>query len=423
MRRLAAVLATLSLLGAPSLVGAVTARDLSARIKIDGYTGDFTDDETIFGVNPDGSLQEATDDSKWGVNDDINQIRITWDARNLYLAGEGRIWSNNMILFIDSVPHQGLARMDSLNSWRRNFFFDTTGVEGFSPDLFVATWDGNTSPRMITQLRGQIVEDDVVGPLFSAAATFSQGNLGRAMEAAIPWRSVFLAQAGIGVRETLVTVGGVTDTLPVLPPGTKLKICGVITGGGDGTGGPDCAPDNTQGLSSDGSARAVIDNYAIVDLDRNDDTGLGHGGPDGIPDWGVRPLDRISFRFPPPIVPLLFCIRDVTLDRPALLPDRGEHLRFHVQIEPAPNASDPNNTARKLQMSAYVYDLRGRIVRTLYQNQTRPVLDPNDASYRDSDAWDGRNQDGAIVPPGIYVLRVVTEPGVCRTLRSFVVVR
>jgi len=423
LRHAALILLVAALPGAAQPAAAATARDLSGRIRIDGFTSDYTDSEKIFGINPNGQPQEATDDSKWGVNNDINQIRITWDARYLYLAGEGKIWGNNMILFIDSVPGRGLARMDSLNSWRRNFFFDTDPVSGFGPDLFVATWDGNTSPRLITQIRGQTVEDDVPGALFSAAATFSQGNSGRAMEAAIPWATVFLQQAGLGVRETLITVNGVSDTIAILPRGAKLKICGVITGGGDGTGGPDSAPDNTQGLSSDGSAKAVIDNYAIIDLDRNDDTGLGHGGPDGVADWGVEPISRVTFRFPPPIVGRLFCAKDLVFDRPALLPDRGEHLRWDVSLEPPPDPSDPDNGARKIQLSAYIYNLRGHAVRTLYTSQERPVLRPNDPAYHVFDSWDGRDDSGAIVPPGIYMVRLVTEPGVCRLIRSFVVVR
>jgi hypothetical protein len=403
---------------------AVTARDLSGRIRVDGFTSDFQPDESVFGRNADGTLQEAPDDSKWGVNNDVNQIRITWDARFLYLAGEGRIWGNNMILFIDSIRDRGLARMDSLNSWRRNFFFDSEGPAGFGPDLFVATWDGNTAPRMITQIRGQTVQDDVPGGLFNAAASFSQGNTGRAMEAAIPWSSVFLAQAGVGVRDTLVTVNGISDTIAVLPRGAKLRICAVITGGGDGTGGPDAAPDNVEGLSSDGGTAAFIDNYAEIDLDRNDDTGLGGGGPDGIADWDVEPSSRVTFRFPPPILGLRFCISDIQMDRPVLLPDLGERIRFKLQIDPQPDPSDPNNLVRGVTTSAYIYDLRGRAVRTLYAGVSRPVLDVNWAAVHDQyDWWDGRDDHGTIVPPGVYVLRVVTGQGTCRALRSFAVIR
>jgi hypothetical protein len=412
LRLAALLLLAAALFGAARPASAVTARDLSGRIRIDGYTTEFTDSERVFGLNPDGTPQEASDDSKWGVNNDISQIRITWDAANLYIAGEGKIWGNNMILFIDSVQGQGLARMDSLNSWRRNFFFDPDSAAGFEPDLFVATWDNaQEPPHLITQTIGQTVLDNVIGAQppnsFTSATTFSVGNSGRAMEAALPWTTVFRGHA--------------------MPRGAKLKICGVITGGGDGTGGPDSAPDNGQGLSSDGSTKAVIDNYAIIDLDRNTDIQggavPGPPGPDGIPDLGVEPISRVGFRFPPPIFPKSFCVKDIIFDRPALVPDRGGHMRFSLRLEPVPDPLDLNNGARKITMSAYVYDLRGRQVRTLYVNQARPVLAASGLAFRDYDVWDGRDQSGAIVPPGVYVVRIITEPGVCRALGAFAVVR
>src|SRR5258705_9284127 len=174
----------------PSPVLARTARDLGSRMKIDGFTTEWADSEWIFGYNASAQAsEEASDDSKWGSNDDVNQIRITWDAHNLYLATEGRIWGNNIILFIDSVPGQGLAKMTDLTSWRRNFFFDTTGVSsggGFAPDLFAATWDQNLTPRLIVDKQQRqndkdLVDDETSGTYFVSAATFDQGNTGPAM--------------------------------------------------------------------------------------------------------------------------------------------------------------------------------------------------------------------------------------------------
>lgn len=98
-------------------------------------------------------------------------------------------------------------------------------------------------------------------------------------------------------------------------------------------------------------------------------------------------------------------------------------MRFSLRLEPVPDPLDLNNGARKITMSAYVYDLRGRQVRTLYVNQARPVLAASGLAYRDYDVWDGRDQSGAIVPPGVYVVRIITEPGVCRALGAFAVVR
>jgi len=415
-----------SLFIAPSW--AATARDLRQRMVLDGYTSDYAPDERIFSYNTElEEDQEPSNDSVWGVSNDINQIRITWDARYLYLAGEGKIWDNNMILFIDSSPGLGFGAMDSLNSWRRNFSFDTTGSSlgnGFAPDLFGATWDGNnTGPHLILQEVGQRVRDFQISDGFhSGAATFAQDNSGRAIELAIPWKTVFLGPVGYGTRDTVLSTAGLTDTVSILPQGARLKIVGVVTAGADGTGGPDSAPDNTRGHTSNSGDLVYIDNWATIELDRNDDTGLGNGGPDGVADWGIEPVTRVSFRFAPPVDPvsLRFTIKELKLDRPAFRPDQGERIRFATVLDPAPDPSNPFHQIGTLRFTANVYDLRGRFIRNLYVNVNRPLLDLTDVA---ADVWDGRDAQGVPVAAGVYVLRMALEPNISRGIRSFVVVR
>jgi len=423
--RLLCSLVAITLAAAPAL--AATARDLSARIRVDGFTADFTADEAVFGSAPGtGLIEEAVDDSRWGVNNDLNQIRITWDAQYLYLAGEGRIWGNNLVLLLDTVPGRGLESMTALNSWRRNFSFDTSGAAqgaGFQPDLFGATWDGNTAPRLITQLSGTQVDDSQVGSYFRAAATFLQGNPDRAMELALPWRAVFAGIAGFGTRDTVMTVAGVTDTFRLFPPGTRIKLVGLVTAGGDGTGGPDSAPDNLRGHSDQGGELVYIDNYAEIELDRVDDTGAGFGGPDGVADWGVEPASRVTFRFQPPIVALRFALDrrlGITFDRPAFRPDLGERIRFHTQLDQQLDPANPVDQIRDFDFTANIFDLNGRFIRNLFLSQTRSALTPDDPA---ADQWDGRDEQGRIVPAGIYVLRTVIEPNLSRATRAFVVVR
>ncbi|MCC6651362.1 MAG: hypothetical protein IT348_09475 [Candidatus Eisenbacteria bacterium] len=406
---------------APAL--AATARDLSSNIRIDGFADDFAIDEAIFGYNEIvGAPEEPWDDSKWGSNEDLNQIYITWDAKNLYIAATGVIWNNNMVVLLDVINGRGLESMVAINSWRRNFQFDTVGSalgNGFAPDLFGATWDGNTQPHLIVQLDGNRVDDQVVGPTFRASASFSQGNLGRAMEFAIPWQSVFLASAGLGTKDTLMTVGGITDTLHFFPPGTKIRIAGVITAGGDGTSGPDIAPDNLGGTTDNSSALVFVDNWAIVDLDLLDDTGLGNGGPDGIADWDVSPKLRTSFRVRPPFLSKQFSASQITFDRPAFRPDAGERIRFSFQLDQPVNPNDPADANRVFGITAKIFDVRGRLVRTVV-DPTRSALDPTNESI---DQWDGRDDAGQIVAAGIYVLRLTVTGSTKRATRSFVVVR
>ena len=212
-----------------------TARDLNARMRIDGYVTDFVPgDEDMFGLDASGAPEEARDDSKW-QNNEVYQVRLTWDAQYLYAAVDGKIWGNNMVLLFDTMPNRGLASMTALNSWRRNVNFDGFGRfagDEFLPDLFGATWDTNTNPRLITHLSGNQVDDQQVGAEFRAAATFDQGNDGRSMEIAIPWRNVFAGLGGGGTRDTVVTVDGVTDTLRRMPRGvTRIKVAAVVTAG------------------------------------------------------------------------------------------------------------------------------------------------------------------------------------------------
>lgn len=402
---------------------ALTARDLSSAIRIDGYATDFAADEAVFGLNElVNAPEEAWDDSKWGSNEDLNQIYITWDSRYLYFAATGVIWNNNMVVLFDTVPGRGLESMTALNSWRRNFQFDTTGVgpgTGFAPDFFGATWDGNTSPKLVVQLDGNRVDDEAVGPNFSASASFSQGNLGRAMEFAIPWRSVFLGQAGLGTRDTLMTVGSITDTLHRFPPGTKIKLCGVVTAGGDGTSGPDTAPDNLGGTTDNSGALVYIDNWAIIDLDQIDDTGLGNGGPDGIADWGVSPRTRITYRVRPPFLSKQFSASEIQLDRPAFRPDAGEVVHYSFKLDQPVNPNDEADRRRTFGVTAKIFDFHGRAVRT-FSSPTRSALTPSDPAL---DKWDGRDDAGRIVDPGIYVLRLTVTGSTKRATRSMVVVR
>lgn len=419
----------LGLVGSVSPADGRTARDLSARMRVDGYASEFlSGDEEIFGLNPAGVAEEARDDSKW-QNNEVYQIRITWDAANLYVAVEGKIWGNNLVLLFDSMPGRGLSSMTDLNSWKRNVDFDTFGRfpgDEFMPDVFAGTWDTNTQgPRFLTQVSGNQVDDQVVGEEFSGAATFDGGNDGRAMELAIPWRNVFAALGGGGTRDIPVVIDGVPDTLPGLPVGVRsIKVAAFVTAGWDGSGGPDSAPDNLRGHTDQGGDKIVLDNYASIELDRNDDTGLGLGGPDGVPDWDVSPRERVTFRYQPPITAVRFSIGDLSLDRPAFRPDLGDGMRFFVRLDPPLDPDEPIDLARRAVFSANVYDASGRWVRNLFLNKNVQAINASEELNASGLArWDGRDETGRRVEPGIYILRVTIEPNLDRATRALVVVR
>jgi len=431
--------AVLLLVTAPPALAA-TAKDLGDRIETDGSVSDFTEGEKLFGFNTArGVPEESTFDSRWGPNNDLNQIRVTWDAHYLYVAGEGTIWGNNMVVLLDVLPDRGLTTMRDLNSWSRNFTFSAD----FRPDLFLATWDGNASPHLLLHVGGLQVDDQQVGDLFTSVATFSQNQSGRAMEFRIPWNTVFLGTdraGGPGTDTVVVQNGAARDTLELLPNDT-IKIAGVITAGGNNTGGPDSAPDNSLGHSSDGSCFVVIDNYTVIALDQQGDR-PGIARPDSVPDFGIEPHDRVSYKagFEPPIVPPTlqsgcsgFVIDAVTLDRPAFKPDLGESVGFDATLSPRLDPDDPVNQGREVTVSAFVYDLRGRLVRQLYFSSPRAAVDVRQGpacvcgSGTDPcdclDRWNGRDDNGQIVDPGVYILSVVLEPNANRKTKAVVVVR
>ena len=411
-RALALVLAALVALG-PLPAGAATAPSLAGRILIDGFPTEYTPDEAVFSLFA-GVDEESAFDSAWGPDNDFNQMHVTWDRDSIYVTGEGVTWGNNMMIFFDVVPDRGLSSMRQLNAWSRNFTFS----EDFRPDLFVATWDGNTSPQLWIHQGGQQVLQVTPGTGYRGAATFSTSQRGRAMEFAIPWNTFFLGSQGLGATPTFVPA--LDETVHVFTPGTEVRIAGVITAGSDNLGGPDSAPDNTRGHVSDGAQEVLIDNYARVALDEADDTGLGGGGPDGVADWNIEPQSRVTFRFQPPVVPVRLKVVDLSFDRPAFAPSRGEKTRFRFGVDPPANPADSLSVNRTLQVSANVFDSDGRFVRNLFLNETRTAGAPGDPA---KDFWDGRDDQGELMRGGVYIVRLVVEPNLDRTTRAVVVVR
>lgn len=406
---------------------------LRGRIAIDGDTRDFEADEALFGVNNDLNpplFEESDIDSRWQDND-ISQIHLTWDADSIYIAANGVINSNNMIILVDvgnpnpgvtsetGVAFDGLSEMNQLNSWRRNFTFEN----GFRPDFFVATWDGNKTPRLLSARAANNVVDEVPASgedaqatgQFLSAATFQGTQAGRSLEFSAPWWKVLGFTSPSGLERRYVPSLG--DTLNVFPEGVRrLRIAGVVTAGGDGTGGPDSAPDNLQGHETDSGVQVTLDNFAIIDVDAVNNVS-GASGSDGLPDFNVSVKSRTTFLVQPPVLSIRFSLNELEFDRPAFAPDRGEQALWSFEISPK---LDPAQAAlRFAAFSAAIYDMDGKRVRRIYQSDRRPT----NAVVSELDRWDGRDDDGNIVGGGIYLLRLILEPNQVRLVKPLAVVR
>ena len=415
--RRASVLLSLGIAIAAAVVEvpAETALDLSERLVIDGYSTEFADSEAVFFFNEAAGLpEESTQDSEWGPFNDVGQIKITWDKDYLYLALDGYIGSapyhNNVILLLDvtnwspaTSTDDGMDGMTQLSAWRRNFVFS----DDFTPDIFLATWDLNPLPQM---WRYATVQDpdlkQVPADSFSTVATFEQSSPGRSMEAAIPWSIFFFEESAQVTREELGD-GPVWS----IPEGMDtLRFAAVITGGADGTGGPDSAPDNFGGHTTEGSDQVLIDNYAILPLDGGD-------AVNGVPDFGVEPRARLSFKRRPPIRGVVFEVEGLSFERAVVSPEENLPLEFSIRLDPAISADE---AFRTVQLTARIYDNLGNPVRVLYRDDIRSATQP---SNPEKDRWDGRDMQGRMVRGGIYILSVVSEPGLSRLTRAFAVVR
>ena len=387
-------------------------------ITVDGSTLDFASDEALMQSSSTAAastrtLYESRADSRWGANNELLQVHLTWDRDSVYVGVDGVSWGNNVLLLFDTRPG-GLAGMSTLNAWRRNFFF----CGGFQPDLFLATWDTNRQPQMWRASGSNSVRQLGAGE-FLAAASFQQADQGKGMEAAIPWSTMW-ESALLGYN------AAVRDSMPQRPGDVfrEIRCVAVLTGGGDGTSGPDVIPDNLEGMVSDGSQAVTLDNYLLTTFD---DDG------DGFPDFGVSPRERTETAVP---LPVLFGpprLADVTLDRAAFCPSLGQSLTFAL------HAAASTTQAGAFTLSSTIYDMRGHLVRTLYDNNDKDVPKRGERCGRDpsrkgdcvtpspDDVWDGRDRHGALVPPGLYVLRVVgggcNALGTARIDRGVAVVR
>ncbi len=420
----------IAVLLAPS-ARATTAIDLTDRIVVDGFANEYDDDETLFQLSPAGVREESTIDSQWGRFNDINNIRLTWDADFVYVAVEGYIFDNNTMIFFDTLPspdgqNEGWESFSSMEGgWRRAVSFDN----GLAPEVFLATWDGNTTPQLWTYT-GPNRDTQVPEGSFATVATFSRDLEGRAMEAAIPWSDFFLNQ---GTREYVSAYG---DTVYRLPEGvTEIKLVAWVTTGADGLGGPDSAPDNLSGHQVDSAVPVVLDNFIRIVVDSLD--AQGNPGADGIPDFDApvrypttpgmtedeyKAVARDFFFLPPPIRGTALELSNLEIMPKAIAPEMEDvaHFRFDV----SPRIEDPNlREARRLNFTAELYDVNGRRVRTIYREEPFTLDELEAADPPERNLLDGRDESGRMLEGGVYLLRVVLEPLQDQVVEGMVVVR
>ena len=357
MQKIISIIALFSI----SVCFAVTEADLSNRIIIDGLSHDFTHDEEIL-TDSLGNLLESPADSYWGEYNDVKQIKVTWDASYLYLAVDACSYDNNVMLFIDVDDDYGIEDMSELNAWQRSFKF-----YNFNPDFLVGTWDTNDIPQFWEVQEGGTMQVEQIFTI-ETSATFDTGNLEGAMEIKIAW----------GILKSNGSI-------------QHIKLLSVITSGDDYSSGPDCAPDNLGGMANKSGQMVVLDNYAEILIDADED---------GNPDMNIEPQMRTTFYKKPPFEAIPLLINNVIFEKgKTFAPSIEEKINFELVSN------------RASEFSVEIFDVNGKFI---------------DYAEKSDDlqwSWDGKNDNGSLVPFGIYILRFIADSGEVSHKEAVVVIK
>jgi hypothetical protein len=346
--RLATGLAIASLL-LPATPHATTAPSLSDRIRIDGVLDEYAPDEFVLDAT--SSLPETANDSKWGTDDDISRVALTWDHSYLYVAVEGRSFDSFLALFV-SNRGGGLRTLEDAGAFRRALQLTDFPVNLMAlaqPERLPEVARADDSHPFALVDRGTVP---------AAVAGTRNGPVG--FEMAVPWSMLSLAN--------------------------PLRVLAAITGE-VGSGAGDAAPDPNASLDDDRFARAVLDVHIGLVPDAN---------RDGVPDDSVS--TRATAVIEGGATPALSSDdADVRFDvvKRAFAPDRGESSDVGFEV-----------VSGVVFVNFHVYSLEGERVRFL--NADSPDIRITAGSMVPA-LWDGRDDSGTIVPGGTYI--VVAEWG------------
>ncbi len=322
---------------------ATTANSLAGRVVIDGLLNDYSADEWVLdtGTNP----RETSSDSRWGSDNDISRIALTWDRDFLYIGVEARSFDSFLELFISNRAG-GLTTLEESGEFRRAIQLPN-GVNlmalaqpGRIPDVARAD---ESHPFSVVD-RGAVpvaISGTRTGPV--------------AFEMAVPWSMLSLAQS--------------------------LKLAAAVTGE-IGTGAGDAAPDASAALDRDRFARAVLDRWFQIDADGDDD---------GLADIGIAPravgrVETTTF----PARSRTTAEAEVNSRPRAFAPDRNETTNLSFSMD--------NGNASSVYVEVTVYSMEGERIRRLAPYS----FDASTGSVEF--IWDGRDDSNRIVRGGTYVV-------------------
>ena len=367
MKRIAALLVVLCALARP--LSAATAHDLRHRFAVDGSTSDFLEDEWVLDART--PFRERPGDSRWGLDNDIAAIAVSWDDYNLYAAVPVVTNAGTLMLFIDTMCG-GAPGLAASEYFRRNVEFG-----GLTPNFLLRV--SRSSPVPLAAYLDCTRPMNLLEEGTFSAVYLQDGLESGALEVAIPWEVLGDFERGSeGVR------------LP--EAGSVLSLLAIVTGG-DGTGAGDAAPDPSVVLEDDSTRTAVVDNHVILPLDED---------RNGILDMGVSPRSAARYAISPAAgeteTSQVFELR-IPLEEKLLSPRQEDRAFFPVVL-------DTRDYAGTVYLTVTIYSSDGRVVRKL-----REEAPADFTSGQERVEWDFKDDRGGVVGGGIYIVTAAAGPG------------
>jgi hypothetical protein len=289
-----------------------------------------------------------SNDSAWSSANEIDRLLVKWDADYLYVAIDGQVSGNSWLLYLDVNPGEagGQTDLTAINAWERGASFT---APGFAPDFqygcyqHQSQYDGDG----FWQLLSPTTTQDRDGEIASAFDSFHNFGAAGGSELAIPWDTLFGLGAG------------------VVPTGAQVALVASVCWDPEpaGTLGGDSVPSNLS------ASLPVIDRAWTVTVDGN-----GDGIPDGTWVAGVPRAETSGLR---------------------LLPNQPNPFNPSTALVFEIDGGAPADVALA------VYDMGGRLVRTLVAERLEP------GQHRR--LWDGRDAQGRTVAAGTYFARLSTR--------------
>lgn len=243
----------------------------SRGITIDGSISDWNQDELVY--------EDSADDSPFGTNSDLQQLYVSWDNSNFYMAVVAADCCKAMVVFISTglggitdasaVRNTG-GTADNANYnwwWGSKHYFPADFTPQFQWNSYGMRVDPNDASHGFFHLEGNPIRP-VARVIQQALVQSNQPGFG-AMEIAIPWDTLF---------EGIVTPAGFPKGIPA---DAKIKIW-VGLKDGEGKSARESIPNQVGTFSSDGNSYFTIDSFVTIPV----------GLSTGTPIFGVSAVPR-----------------------------------------------------------------------------------------------------------------------------------